>query len=385
MRGQAEFSELHTLGTFAQAPKERLVGDDVLKEKFPLNLEGVVTFAGRDFFPAFIEVDGAVDIGVPDGDGGVFHGLSPTLAQADDSRSFGAIDLHDEEVVATHAHVPRGVELAEDAGLGLKHGVSGVVGGALVRLAVFAEALGNMSGGVAEDFGDFAKKIIDHIAPVAVHIDDDAATVFATVVPRGTLGRVSFVVPRKDPVAEFATNTEDVAEKTFFLELFESHDAGEPELVLHRAVFDSCFLSDFGNGEGFVVFGGGGLFAIDVLASSDGFFEKLNAVRGARGVEENLVVRICQCGIKVGGVTFDSVFFSQGFDFFCIAPSEDGIGHDGDVATLDAALLADGEDGADEVLIGAHASGDAVHDDADFFSHSVWCVESRKGAKTQNF
>jgi hypothetical protein len=33
-------------------------------------------------------------------------------------------------------------------------------------------------------------------------------------------------------------------------------------------------------------------------------------------------------------------------------------------ADADAALLDDGVDGADEVLVGAHASGDAVHDDA---------------------
>ena len=34
---------------------------------------------------------------------------------------------------------------------------------------------------------------------------------------------------------------------------------------------------------------------------------------------------------------------------------------------LDAALVDDGLDRADQVLVGAHASGDAVHDNSDCF------------------
>src|SRR5688572_18690453 len=51
-----------------------------------------------------------------------------------------------------------------------------------------------------------------------------------------------------------------------------------------------------------------------------------------------------------------------------VAAHEDRIGHDA-IAVLerDAALLADLEDRADEVLIHPHAAGDAVHDDADAF------------------
>ena len=183
MGGPAEFGELHSAGAFAQGPWEGLVEGDVLEEKFPLGFEGVVAFAGRDFIPASVVIDGAIDVRVPDGDGGVLHGLGPAFAEADDGGAFGAVDLHDEEVVAADAHVPRGVELAEDAGVGLEHGVGGVVGSALVGLAVFADALGNVGGGVAHHFGDFSKEVVDDVAPVTVHVDDDAAAVFFAVIP----------------------------------------------------------------------------------------------------------------------------------------------------------------------------------------------------------
>ena len=56
----------------------------------------------------------------------------------------------------------------------------------------------------------------------------------------------------------------------------------------------------------------------------------------------------------------------QRFQLGGVAPDEDGVGHDDlVVAELDAALLADGDDGAHQVLVGAHAPGDAVHDDAE--------------------
>ncbi|GGU87170.1 hypothetical protein GCM10010275_23840 [Streptomyces litmocidini] len=48
------------------------------------------------------------------------------------------------------------------------------------------------------------------------------------------------------------------------------------------------------------------------------------------------------------------------------AADEDGLGPEGlAVAEVEAALFAQGEDRADEVLAVAHAPGDAVHGDAD--------------------
>jgi hypothetical protein len=56
-----------------------------------------------------------------------------------------------------------------------------------------------------------------------------------------------------------------------------------------------------------------------------------------------------------------------------VAPGQNGIRHQPQiVADFEAALIADRFDRTDEVLVGAHASGDAVHDDADAFGfHKV--------------
>ena len=296
--------------------------------------------------------------------------MSPAFTKAHDGAAFGAVDLHHEEVVAADAHVPRGVELAEDAGIGLEHGVGRVVGGALVGLAVFADALGDVGGGVTHDFGDFSKEVVDDVAPVTVHVDDDAAAVFFAVVPRRALRWSLFVVTGEDPVTELTTHAQDVSEEAIFLQFLKGHDAGKPKLVLHGAVFDSCIFGDLGDGDRLVVFAGGGLFAIDVLAGSDCFFEEGDAVGSAGGVEEDFVVVVSEGGVEVVAVALDAVLFGEGFDLFEITPGEDGIGHDGLAVVGDSALFANGEDGANEVLIGAHASGDAVHDDTDFFSHS---------------
>ena len=72
----AQFGQLHALGAFEERVGERLVGDDVAQEEFPLGLEGVVVIlivghAG----PSVEEVDGLRDVRVPDGPGGGAVGL----------------------------------------------------------------------------------------------------------------------------------------------------------------------------------------------------------------------------------------------------------------------------------------------------------------------
>ena len=80
MGGEAELGELDAFGSFAEGPVEGLVSNDVFEEEFPLDLEGIVALARRDFFPAFVKVDRAVDVGVPNRNRCVLHGLGPALA-----------------------------------------------------------------------------------------------------------------------------------------------------------------------------------------------------------------------------------------------------------------------------------------------------------------
>ncbi len=70
---------------------------------------------------------------------------------------------------------------------------------------------------------------------MAKHVDDDAAVVFLAVIPARALGLD--VVALENPVAEFAADAEDLAEEALLLEALELEQAGEPEFVLHDAVF----------------------------------------------------------------------------------------------------------------------------------------------------
>ena len=62
-------------------------------------------------------------------------------------------------------------------------GVSRVICCALVRLTFFVDALRDVSRCEAGHALDLAEEVVDHVAPVAKHIDDHAAAVFFTVVP----------------------------------------------------------------------------------------------------------------------------------------------------------------------------------------------------------
>jgi hypothetical protein len=63
---------------------------------------------------------------------------------------------------------------------------------------------------------------------------------------------------------------------------------------------------------------------------------------------------------------------ASAWSFLQAAADEHRVGHDDlGVGELHAALIDDGLDRADEVLVGAHASRDAVHDDANAMGFHV--------------
>ena len=87
-------------------------------------------------------------------------------------------------------------------------------------------------------------------------------------------------------------------------------------------------------------------------------------MRCATGIKENFVIRIGKRRVQIRGVFFHTILCRELLEFVSTASSENRVGHDAFIATDHATLLTDGENGAHEVLIGAHASGDAVHDNA---------------------
>src|SRR5690606_32031809 len=82
--------------------------------------------------------------------------------------------------------------------------------------------------------------------------------------------------------------------------------------------------------------------------------------------EENGIVRIGERRVQIGAPAGNLVLLRQALDLVAVAADDDDVRHQpGAVGEGDAALVADGEDGAHQVLIVAHAPGDPVHDDAD--------------------
>jgi hypothetical protein len=118
---------------------------------------------------------------------------------------------------------------------------------------------------------------------------------------------------------------------------------------------------------------GGRLLAIDVLARRDRLVQQLGAQLGRGGIEEQRVLGVLERGIEVGGPARHPVRLRQLRELRLVAADQDRIGHDGvAVAQRHAALGADRHDRADQMLVHAHAAGDAVHDDAEtLLRHSL--------------
>ena len=232
-----------------------------------------------------------------------------------------------------------------------------------------------MGGSQAGEGFDFSEEILDHVLPMAEHIDDDSAVVFLTVVPGGALEFLEF--SGKHPVSELSPDGENLSEEASVDEVTKFEESWQPQFVLHYAVFQSGGSDFLREGQGFLGGGGGRLFAIDVFLGGDRLAHTHRALAGEGGIKVDLVGGIFESGVEIRGDAGDAVRCTESAELFLASADEDGIGHN-HLARLDlhSALFADGDDGADEVLVGAHASGDAVHDDSDFmFFHIFLWVE----------
>src|SRR5207247_1601073 len=98
-----------------------------------------------------------------------------------------------------------------DAAGDLEGGEGGVVAVGGVGLAGLVPAPLDEIGAEAAHALDRAEQPVEHIAPVAQHVEDDAAALGLAIVPGRALRRL--VVAREDPIAEIALDREDAAEE----------------------------------------------------------------------------------------------------------------------------------------------------------------------------
>src|SRR5207344_2911311 len=129
------------------------------------------------------------------------------------------------------------VDMRDHAALEAEGGVGGIIRGCLVLLAVLAEPLRNIRGAGAAHALDLAEEIVEHVAPVADHVEDDAAAVLAAIIPRRALRFLPAAL--EHPVAELAAHREHAAEETGIAQESELLQARQEQLVLHRAMLDA--------------------------------------------------------------------------------------------------------------------------------------------------
>ena len=219
-------------------PLVRRVLDDVADEELPLDLEAVVVdLRVGHLLPLVEEVHRLLHVGVPHRPRRRHARLDAAVGQAGDRRAVRAVDLEGDEVVAAHARRPRHVDLRDHrlaVALELARRVGGVVGGRLVGLAGLVPALRDVRRAEAGHRLHLAEQVVEHVAPVAHHVEDDAAAVFAAVVPRRALDRLQ--VALEHPVAELAAHRQHAAEEAGAAQHVELAQAGQEELVLDHAV-----------------------------------------------------------------------------------------------------------------------------------------------------
>ena len=219
---------------------------------------------------------------------------------------------------------------------------------------------------------DLAEQIVEHVAPVADHVQNNAAAVLAAVIPRRPLRLLPAAL--EHPIAELAAHREHAAEEAGVAQERQLLQARQEQLVLHRAVLDALCIGEPQHRHRFFEVGRDRLLAIDMLAGVDRLGQQRRPRLRGRGVEEDGVVLVGQRLVEIGGPALDLEALGQLLDLAGVAADQDRIGHHAvAVRELHAALVADGDDRADQMLVQPHAAGDPVHDHAETFGCHFAC------------
>ena len=143
--------------------------------------------------------------------------------------------------------------------------------------------------------------MVEYVAPVAEHVDDDAAVFFFLVIPGRTLRRNG--VTFEYPVTKLTPHRENISKEAILDQALHFHQARQKKLVLHHAVFHTTFLADAVQFQRRFGGGGGGFFAVDVLTGGGRLSSpRRPVVLVVWASKVNGVLRIVHHFVQVGGV-----------------------------------------------------------------------------------
>ena len=192
------------------------------------------------------------------------------------------------------------------------------------------------------------------------------------IIPRRPLRLLP--VALEHPVAEFAAHREHAAEEAGIAQERQLLQAGQEQLVLHRAVLDAFFVGELQDLDSFLEIGRDRLLAIDVLAGIDRLGQQRWTRLRGRGIEEDGVLGVGQRLVEIDGPALHVELLCKPLDLVGIAADQDRIGHHAvAIRQHHAALVADRDDGADQMLVQPHAAGDTVHDHAEALRRHIVC------------
>src|SRR5579872_5408471 len=370
---QRAFGELYALGAFEQRELVRRVFADVTDEHLPLFLEAVVVGRVlRQLLPIAIEVVQALLVRIPDWPRRHLPRLDHAVGQSGDRRAMRAVDLESDEVVAVDPRHPAHVDVCDHAALEAERRVSRIVGGRLVFLVLLVPALGNVSVADADHAFDLTKEIVEHVAPVADHVENDAPAVFRAVIPRWPLRFLP--VALEHPVTELAAHRQHAAEESGLAQESELLQTRQEQLVLDHAVLEALAVAKLHDRNRFFEIGRGRLFAIDMLAGVERSRQQARAGLRGRGVKEHGVFLVGKRRIEIGGPALDAEALRQRLDLVRVAADQNRIRHHViAVGEFHAALLPDRDDRTDQMLVETHAAGNTVHDDAEALRRHIVC------------
>src|ERR1700722_11286532 len=126
---------------------------------------------------------GARHIRVPDRSRGVDSVLHFAAVETCDRTAVRTIHLQSQQLVTIDPYTPRGVHLGNDSAVQFENRVGSIVGCRGIAVATFIDPMWNMGSAHGTDGANRPEKVVEDIAPVTEHIDDDPAPIFLPVVP----------------------------------------------------------------------------------------------------------------------------------------------------------------------------------------------------------
>jgi hypothetical protein len=204
-----------------------------------------------------------------------------------------------------------------------------------IARALLVDALGGGDPFGRSDPDDTADDRLDDVAPVRIHIEDEAAA--RAVVPARPLRRAVAAV--EHPPAELEPESDDAPELAPPGEGGELLQSGQIDLVFDRAVLAPARFGFFEQGKALRGGGRHRLFGIDVLAGRQRPGEDGDALLGRGRIEKDRPGRVRKRGVEIGGPFRDVVSARDRRETLAVAAHQQQARHQAVVTEREAAFV----------------------------------------------